>query len=71
MIFTCLLFLIFYIILLKLTPKRYNYYLHTIMVYPNNQNEVVLVEKLTNQRSQFDIQFFKKTDPSVSYAFHE
>ena len=71
MIFTCLLFLIFYIILLKLTPKRYNYYLPTIMVYPNNQHEVVLVEKLMNQRTQFDIQFFKKTDPSVSYAFHD
>ena len=71
MIFTCLLIIIFYMIILKLSPKRYNSYLPSVIVYPNNENEVSLVENQIRERTHFDIQFFKKTDPSVSYAFHE
>ena len=71
MIFTILIFIALYLFILYISPLRYNNYLPTIVVYPNNEVEIKKVETEINRRTHFDIQFFKKTDPSVSYAFRD
>ena len=71
MIFTYLFVFILYIILLLVSKKRYYLFFPTLLLYPNNNDEVKIVKNIMNTRSQSDILFFKKTDPSVSYAFEE
>ena len=58
-----------YLILIITSNKRYIYLLPTIMIYPNNNNEINEVNDKVLERTQQDIMFFNKTDPSVSYAF--
>ena len=60
--------LIFLIILIFLyTRPRYIDFLPTIPVY--NNNEAKLVFKKSQNRTLLDEEFFKLTDPSISYAF--
>tara|TARA_Y100000992_G_C21269975_1_gene496127 strand:- start:1661 stop:2212 length:552 start_codon:yes stop_codon:yes gene_type:complete len=61
--------LIVYIILILVTPKKYKWYLPTIPVYKNNEQELLEVEDMILNRSPNDVSFFKKTDESVVYAF--
>ena len=61
-------FIFFYIVVLVISPKRYNVALPTIAVYPDN-SEVKKVISAVKLRNQEDIDFFEKTDPSVVYAF--
>ena len=41
----------------------------TIPIYPNNKIEVEQVKKYIKSRTQKDIDFFYKTNPSIVYAF--
>ena len=59
--------LIVYCIILLITPKKYKWYLPTIPIY--NNEEIIEVEKMILSRTEKDIEFFKKTDESISYAF--
>tara|TARA_Y100000816_G_scaffold292290_1_gene286806 strand:- start:1456 stop:2007 length:552 start_codon:yes stop_codon:yes gene_type:complete len=61
--------LIVYIILILVTPKKYIWYLPTIPIYKNNEEEILEVERMVLNRSHNDVRFFKETDRSVSYAF--
>ena len=61
--------LIVYIILILITPKKYKWYLPTIPVYKNNEQEVLDVEQAILNRSLDDVRFFNKTDESVVHAF--
>lgn len=70
MIFTLLFVGLLYICLLYFSPQRYNVYIPSFRVYPNNEEEAKIVEQETKTITYFDIAFFKKTDPSISYAFH-
>ena len=65
---TFLLLLIFFLLYLYTLP-RYIPYLPTIPIYPNSLEESNDVEHYTKNRSFKDIEFFKKTDDSVSHAF--
>ncbi len=49
--------------------ERYYQFYPTINVYPNNFNEVKIVEKYVKQKNQIMNDFIKLTDKSVSYAF--
>jgi len=63
-------FLLFYIILI-FSQDKYNFYYPTLPIYPNNYQEVELVKKEINNRSQKDIHDFQKTDISICYLFSE
>ena len=65
---TLLFFLVFLIIYLYTLP-RYISYLPTLPVYPNSIEESNEVEEYTKTRTLEDIDFFKKTDKSVTSAF--
>lgn len=47
----------------------YNPYLPSLPVYPNNDEEMKLVEDAVKNRTQQDIAFFHKTNKSVVEAF--
>ena len=67
-----LIFIILIIVVLiisNLATKRYYYFLPTIPIYPNNKIEVQEVKKYIDSRTQEDIDFFYKTNKSVSAAF--
>jgi hypothetical protein len=51
--------------------ERYYQFYPTINVYPNNFNEVKIVEKYIKQKNQIINNFIKLTDKSVSYAFQD
>ena len=51
--------------------ERYYQFYPTINVYPNNFNEVKIVEKYLNQKNKIMNDFIKLTDKSVSYAFQD
>ena len=70
MIFTLVCISALYICLLWFSPPRYVVYLPSFRIYPNNEEEAKKVEQETKTINYFDIAFFKKTDPSISYAFH-
>ncbi len=59
---------IFYLLLLLIQDK-YIFYLPTIPIYPNNKDEIKIVQQYVRNRSQSDIDFHKKTDVSVAPAF--
>ena len=65
-----LIIFIVYFFLISLTGKGYIQLLPTIkLFYPNSNVEVKEVENRVKNRTQEDIDFFKKTDDSVIYAF--
>jgi len=66
-----ILFYIFfiYLLLIIMSPIRYITYLPTIPIYPDNEKEVLQVEKEVKVRNQHDIDYFYLTDTSVSHAF--
>ena len=66
-----ILLIVIYICLLLVSPPRYYSFLPSLKVYPDNEKEAKEVEEETKQKTYFDVMFFKKTDPSISYAFHE
>ena len=51
--------------------ERYYQFYPTINVYPNNFNEVKIVEKYVNEKNEQMNNFIKLTDKSVSYAFQD
>ena len=51
------------------STERYYQFYPTINVYPNNFNEVKLVEKYVNEKNNEIFNLIKLTDKSVSYAF--
>tara|TARA_Y100000389_G_scaffold204242_1_gene255785 strand:+ start:301 stop:855 length:555 start_codon:yes stop_codon:yes gene_type:complete len=67
LVFTILIIIV--LIISNLSTKRYYYFLPTIPIYPNNKLEVQEVKKYINNRTQSDIDFFYKTNKSVSAAF--
>ena len=60
---------IIYLILIIISPIRYIYVLPTLCIYPDNEKEVLEIEKEIKLRNQHDIDFFHLTDKSVSPAF--
>ena len=63
-----LFFLSIFIVYLYTLP-RYIPYLPTIPIYPNSLEESQEVEDFVKKRTREDIDFFYKTDPSVSFGF--
>ena len=51
--------------------ERYYQFYPTINVYPNNFNEIKIVEKYVKQKNQIMNDFIKLTDKSVLYAFQD
>ena len=51
--------------------ERYYHFYPTINVYPNNFNEVKMVEKYVKEKNEKMNDFIKLTDKSVSYAFQD
>jgi len=64
-----LMFIIFYSVILLLSPTRYIPILPTIPVYPNNQEEVKVVERYVQSRNGYFTELFWRTDRSISHAF--
>jgi hypothetical protein len=62
-------YIIVYIIILLVQGKRYIWLLPTFPFYPNNEKEIQKVLSKVNFRTFSNIEFFKLTDPSVTYAF--
>jgi len=61
--------ILIYMVILILSPKRYLSILPTIPIYPNNYEESLIVQEISENRTMSDILFFKKTDEKVSPAF--
>jgi membrane-associated phospholipid phosphatase len=62
-------FILFYIVILLISPPRYIPILPTLPVYPNNREEVLLVERYTQSIDEYYTELFRLTDLSVAYAF--
>ena len=66
----CILILIVIIIIITIIQKeKYYRFYPSIPVYPNNQMEVLEVEKFIRKRNKDMIDFFKLTNESVIYAY--
>ena len=50
---------------------RYISILPTIKVYPDNDNEILIVNNLVEDANQYYLELFKKTDETVVNAFQE
>ena len=61
--------LIFLFIVFQISMKKYNSFLPTIPIYPNNQKEILIVQNYVNNRSFNHISLFQKTDLSIVFAF--
>lgn len=63
----CIFILLCIFLLWGFTMPRYVYYLPTIPIYSNKEADIVydIVQKRTN----YDVDFFKLTDPEITYAF--
>jgi hypothetical protein len=75
-IFKYKLFLLFLLIIIiycinGYSLERYYQFYPTINVYPNNFNEVKIVEKYIKEKNELMNNFIKLTDKSVSYAFQD
>ena len=62
---------LFLYLLLIFSQDKYNFYYPTLPIYPNNYQEIEVVKKEINSRSQKDIDDFQKTDKSVCYLFSD
>mgnify|MGYP003978467815 CR=1 FL=1 len=60
--------LIFGLITILQKEKYYNFY-PTIPVYPNNQKEVLEVEKYIKKRNKEMVNFYELTNESIIYAY--
>ena len=56
-------------VIFSLFFKGYSPFYPSIPVYPNNNEEAILVKKYMNKRSKKDVDFFYKTNKGVHYAF--
>jgi hypothetical protein len=63
-------FILIYIFLI-LSNKGYILYYPSIPVYPNNYQELIEVKHKIKSRTQNDIDFFHKTNPTCGYVFSE
>ena len=61
--------IIIVLIISNLFFKKYYSFLPTIPIYPNNEMEAREVKKYINSRTPEDVDFFYKTNKSVSAAF--
>ena len=61
--------ILIYTLILISSPKRYKSYLPTLPIYPNNEEEALVVLKLSKNRTQEDIDFFNLTDINMVPAF--
>ena len=61
--------ILIYTLILISSPKRYKSYLPTLPIYPNNEEESLVVLKLSKNRTQEDIDFFNLTDINMVPAF--
>lgn len=62
-------YFILYILLLLILPKRYNWELPVIPIYPCNTSESIMVFYENSKLTEKDKKFFELTDPSIIYAF--
>tara|TARA_B110000483_G_scaffold34020_1_gene41391 strand:- start:1812 stop:2369 length:558 start_codon:yes stop_codon:yes gene_type:complete len=60
--------IIFVLITIFQKEKYYNFY-PTIPVYPNNQKEVLEVEKYIKKRNKEMVKFYELTNESIIYAY--
>ena len=58
-----------YLIILLILPQGYNKYIPSIPIYPNNEEEVKLVEYYISQRNLKDISFFTLTNINLPDPF--
>ena len=61
--------ILIYTLILISSPKRYKPYLPTIPIYPNNEEEALVVLRLAKDRTQEDIDFFNLTNLNMAPAF--
>ena len=61
--------IVFILILLIIVQPSYYFFLPTVPIYPDNYAESKLVEYYVNNRTRNDVEFFYKTNKSVSPAF--
>ena len=61
--------ILIYTLILISSPKRYTSYLPTLPIYPNNEEEALVVLRLSKDRTQEDIDFFNLTDINMVPAF--
>ena len=67
---TILIFIVVYILILLIQPKRYHMWYPTIPVYPDNNKEIdFMVKEYISKRTQADIDLFHLTDGSPVNAF--
>jgi len=72
MIWYLIYIVLLYILLLVITPSGYYHGVPSwIPTYPNNQEELTKVIEARKGISQDLIQFHKRTDPSVIFAFYD
>jgi len=60
---------IVYLIVIILQREKFIWYYPSLPLYPDNKKDSKLTVYYTQKRNDRDIEFFKLTDPSVSYAF--
>jgi hypothetical protein len=64
--------ILIYLFLLVITPKGYYSYMPSwLAVYPKNKNEIPIVIQARESITPELIQFHKRTDPSVIFAFYD
>jgi hypothetical protein len=65
-----LIFIVLYVFILLIQPKRYHMWYPTIPVYPDNNKEIdYMVKEYISKRTQADIDLFHLTDASPVDAF--
>ena len=65
-----LIFIVLYVFILLIQPKRYHMWYPTIPVYPDNNKEIdYMVKEYISKRTQADIDLFHLTDGSPVDAF--
>ena len=65
-----LIFIVLYVFILLIQPKRYHVWYPTIPVYPDNNKEIdYMVKEYISKRTQADIDLFHLTDGSPVDAF--
>ena len=67
---TYIIFFLLYVIVLSLSPERYYPFLPTLFfLYPDSKEESLIVEKMMNERTREDEEFFYLTNTNVTSVF--
>lgn len=62
-------FIVFYILILLLSKKRYYSILPTIPLYPDNKKDADIVKEISDKRTQQDVKFAELIDNGLTIPF--